>query len=568
VTIKCTVAAIDDLQGMDASAVLRPAPRRAPRVPARLLRLATDDRLVELVRAGSEPAFEAVYDRHHRGVLAFCRHMLGSPDEAEDAVQHVFLAAYRRLVGDDGRAVNLRPWLYTIARNRCLSVLRVRRERPLDEVAEPSTEHLAEEVQRREDLRTMLRDVAELPDDQRAALVLAEVGDVSHEDIAEVLGVRREKVKALVFQARSSLAASRTAREVSCSDVREQLAELRGGALRRTSLRRHLRDCAGCREFRSAVAVQRRALAVLLPVVPSAGLKAAVMGSAFGGGVAAAGGAATGAGAGSGAAGGSAAAGASGGGAALTGAASSVGGAGLAAKALVVVAVAGSGAAVGTRELTASHPPAAAHHVAPVRDAYRARPRTHAVPATRSAAAEPRTPAAAAGGRAKTSTGASAIAHADGHRARGHHAADSDGNHGLGDGSGGGRSQAPGQLAKGGGSGNGAAGRGNAGPGGGTATAPGRLKAPSANARGGNSAGHRTTPPAAGGPTTTRGSAKGTTTPANAGTRPGGALGVVKKPPPARTPPVIPTPQASVAPAATPAALPPSAKPHGGPKAG
>ena len=49
--------------------------RRFPR--AALLRVASDERLVELVRGGSEAAFEAIYDRHHRGILAFCRHMLG-----------------------------------------------------------------------------------------------------------------------------------------------------------------------------------------------------------------------------------------------------------------------------------------------------------------------------------------------------------------------------------------------------------------------------------------------------------------------------------------------------------
>ena len=70
---------------MEASAARRPT-RPGPRVPARLLRLASDDRLVELVRAGSEPAFETVYDRHHRGILAFCRHMVGTAEEAEDAV--------------------------------------------------------------------------------------------------------------------------------------------------------------------------------------------------------------------------------------------------------------------------------------------------------------------------------------------------------------------------------------------------------------------------------------------------------------------------------------------------
>src|SRR2546430_12726517 len=119
----------------------------------------------------------------------------------------------------------------------------------------------------------MLSDIARLPDDQRAALVLAELGDLDHGDIAAVVGCPKEKVKALVFQDRSSLALSRQARETSCEDIREQLATLRGGALRRTALRRHLRGCAGCREFRDEVRRQRSAMAVLLPVVPAAGLK-------------------------------------------------------------------------------------------------------------------------------------------------------------------------------------------------------------------------------------------------------------------------------------------------------
>src|SRR5262245_5403995 len=96
---------------------------RRPRVPARLLRLASDERLVDALRAGNEAAFDVIYTRHHRGVLSFCRHMLGSVEEAEDALQHTFLAAYRDVVGSD-KPIQLRPWLYTIARNRCLSVLR------------------------------------------------------------------------------------------------------------------------------------------------------------------------------------------------------------------------------------------------------------------------------------------------------------------------------------------------------------------------------------------------------------------------------------------------------------
>src|SRR5215213_4467063 len=256
-------------------------PRRG--VPAPLLRLASDERLVEGVRAGSERAFEVLFDRYHRGVLGFCRHMLGSVEEAEDAVQHTFLSAYRELSRSDARVV-FRPWLYTIARNRCLTMLRARVRQSGEELVDPPTEHLAAAVERRNDLRDLLRDVARLPEQQRAALVLSELGDMSHDEIADVLGCRRDKVKALVFQARSSLIASRSARETPCSEIREQLANLRGGSLRRNELRRHVSECAGCREFREQLRAQRRDLALVLPVAPTVGLQSAV----FGGGSAAA----------------------------------------------------------------------------------------------------------------------------------------------------------------------------------------------------------------------------------------------------------------------------------------
>ncbi len=140
----------------EVSAAFTEEPERGLRVPARLLRLASDERLVERARGGSEAAFEAIFDRHHRGILAFCRHMLGSVDEAEDAVQHTFLAAYRELARAGDRQLHLRPWLYTIARNRCITVLRGRRREAAGAVVEPSTEHLAAEVDRRNDLRDLL----------------------------------------------------------------------------------------------------------------------------------------------------------------------------------------------------------------------------------------------------------------------------------------------------------------------------------------------------------------------------------------------------------------------------
>ena len=111
---------------MEAHTLPRTGRRFLPR-SRKVLAAYSDERLVEQVRRGNDAAFEAIFDRHHLGVLAFSRHMLASPDEAEDAVQQTFLAAFDAIRADV-RDIRLKPWLYTIARNRCLSILRARRE--------------------------------------------------------------------------------------------------------------------------------------------------------------------------------------------------------------------------------------------------------------------------------------------------------------------------------------------------------------------------------------------------------------------------------------------------------
>lgn len=350
---------------MEASTLARPV-RVALRPSRRLLTPLSDERLVEQLRSGNDAAFEVIYDRHHRGILGFCRHMLRSPEEAEDAVQQTFISAYGDLAASD-KPIRLKPWLYTIARNRCLSILRARREQPT-ELPEIATAGLSDAVLERDDLRRLLADVQQLPEDQRAALVLSELGDLSHAEIGEIVGCDAVKVKALVFQARSSLIESRRAAEIPCQEIREQLATATGGALRRGALRRHVRSCPGCAEFRDSVSRQRTMLALALPVLPTVGLKHGVLaavGLAPGAAGGAAGGAVAGgaAGVGGGSSGGAATVasglgtsgigasglGASGlGGAATTGGGilSSIGAAGAAKIAVVAVVVAGGGVAV------------------------------------------------------------------------------------------------------------------------------------------------------------------------------------------------------------------------------
>lgn len=244
-----------------------------PRQGARLrLRFAADDRLVALIRSGDATAFEILYDRHARELLSFCRHMLGSQSDAEDAVQSTFASAHRALLAND-RRVEVRPWLFTIARNACLSVLRVRR--PLVEVSQASaaSDDPVAEVEQREELREVLATLRQLPESQRLALVLSELHGFSQSDIGALMGVRAEQVKSYVYQARSNLASEREARSADCRAIREELATARGAALLKSRLRRHLRICPGCQQFAAELASQRRLLGSLLPVLPSLALK-------------------------------------------------------------------------------------------------------------------------------------------------------------------------------------------------------------------------------------------------------------------------------------------------------
>ena len=213
------------------------------------------------MRCGEASAFEEIYDRYARGILAFCAHMLGSREAAEDALQLTFVSAYRALRSAES-SIALRPWLYTIARNRCLSELRARRDAiGVDQLGgdQPVFEGLADQVQRREDLREMLDDMRRLPADQRAALVLFELGDHPQKDIASVLGVRTEKVKALVFQAREALVRGRQARQHPCGDIREQLSTMEGRVPARSLLRAHIDavPAASPSNTRSATSVRR-----------------------------------------------------------------------------------------------------------------------------------------------------------------------------------------------------------------------------------------------------------------------------------------------------------------------
>lgn len=351
-----------------------------------LLRLQSDERLVTLVRRGNHGAFEVLVSRYETRLLAFCRHMLGSREDAEDVLQEVFAAAFNALLADE-REVHVRPWLYRIARNRSLNHLRRAKPVGVDSMDVHLSENgqtTADKVHDREEFRLLMADITILPETQRTALLLREIDDLSYDQIAEAMETTVPSVKSLLVRARVSLAEMAESRELSCADVRMELGEIAEGLKRRITppVRRHLKTCDRCSAFKRQLKDTNKALAALLPVAPLLALKSllfahlgtsASAGAGAGGstaaGGAAAGAAATGAAAASSAGGGFAAAG--------LGAVATKAAAGLAAAAVVTVGAVEVERNV-TRPETRESTRAA---IAPARPAAPALPRRALVPA-------------------------------------------------------------------------------------------------------------------------------------------------------------------------------------------
>src|SRR5947209_6798401 len=183
--------------------------------PARLagsavLACQSDERLAGLLRDGHERAFEVLVDRYRRQVVRYCARILPE-SRAEDAAQQTFINAHAALVRGDGPA-DVRPWLYRIAHNASLNMLRQNGwnydQIPLDfdGVRRPD-----QVVEQRIELQNTVAAVSDLPERQRAAIVMREFEGRTYAEIAAVLGGGDGAVRQLLNRARVTLRTAMTA---------------------------------------------------------------------------------------------------------------------------------------------------------------------------------------------------------------------------------------------------------------------------------------------------------------------------------------------------------------------
>jgi RNA polymerase sigma-70 factor, ECF subfamily len=173
--------------------------------------------LLARVRRGDLAAFNLLLEHYQTAVFNLCLRMLGTPQNAEDATQEAFIAAYRHL--DKFRGGSFRSWLFRIAANACYDELRRRKARAtssLDEPASegerrfdapdpsPSPDDRAEQAELRAVLASAL---AAIPADQRLAITLCDVQGLDYAEIAEVLQCSLGTVKSRIARGRLRLRA-------------------------------------------------------------------------------------------------------------------------------------------------------------------------------------------------------------------------------------------------------------------------------------------------------------------------------------------------------------------------
>jgi RNA polymerase sigma factor (sigma-70 family) len=252
-----------------------------------------DERLARLAAAGHERAFTVVYQRYHQPLYRYCRSILRDDADAQDALQSTFAAAFAALARGP-RDVPIRPWLFRIAYNEAISVIRRRRPTAdLSAVSGASTASTEDQVAERAELRMLLHDLHKLTERQRSALVMRELSGLSHEDIAIALGTSVGTAKQTIYEARRSMFEFAEGREMPCDEIRRRISDADGRALRGRRVRAHLRECSACAGFAAAIPARSadlRALAPALPTAAAAGLLEHVMGAgsghAVGGGIA------------------------------------------------------------------------------------------------------------------------------------------------------------------------------------------------------------------------------------------------------------------------------------------
>ncbi len=250
------------------------------------MKSATADELARQASRGDERALERIYRDYHQPLYRFCLAIVGNSQDAQDAMQNTMVKMLRALPGEQ-RSIALKPWLYRIAHNESIDLLRRRRpDVPLEAGESRAGEELAVKVEARQRLRLLIADLSALPERQRETLLMREAAGLSFEEIGAALETSAAAARQTLYEARLGLLQMDAGREMECEAVSKALSDGDGRVRRRRDIRAHLRECAHCRAFAEEIDSRSGTLAAISPL-PGVAAAALLQGLIGGGGAAA-----------------------------------------------------------------------------------------------------------------------------------------------------------------------------------------------------------------------------------------------------------------------------------------
>jgi RNA polymerase sigma factor (sigma-70 family) len=260
-------------------------PDVAPRPRRRLRRSEPGDELLAgRAATGDDAAFTALYERYYGPLLGYTGSILLDGEDARDATQNALESALRALPDRD-TSRPLRPWLYKIAHNEAITIIRRRRpQSELTEDREPTVPGPEVDAEQRRRLAQLVDDLRMLPERQRGALVMRELNGLSYDEIGDALGLSNDAARRAVCDARTALHDAVDGRATACASVRRSISDGDRRSLRARAIRAHLRSCDACATFQRSIDARRADLHALAPWISGAAVLSALGGGAGVGG--------------------------------------------------------------------------------------------------------------------------------------------------------------------------------------------------------------------------------------------------------------------------------------------
>ncbi len=162
--------------------------------------------IIKEILSGNTESFKVLVQRYERPVISMVKNLIGDFHECEDIAQDVFLEVYNKLGSFNAEKGKFSTWLFTIARNKSINILKKKRPVITDEFPElPATNTPIEELTEKEIFELLDKVLQTLSTEHKTAFVLAEFENLSYEEIAQIEGIKTGTVKSRINRAKEKL---------------------------------------------------------------------------------------------------------------------------------------------------------------------------------------------------------------------------------------------------------------------------------------------------------------------------------------------------------------------------